>query len=177
MARATDDDGGSPCRTDAGPTISTARPAASGASTLRLGDALEIVEDGSVIATWPYDTIRRADGPPGMLRLSSTAALPLARIETEDPATIEALTARCTSLDVGSRRHQADLRIVFWSLAAVCSIVAVVMFGIPYAADRLAPLVPPRSSDGMGEAVDGQVGLIFGSKVCSEPAGRAAFTR
>jgi predicted Zn-dependent protease len=140
---------------------------------LRLGDHLEVVEDGAVVATWPYDTIRRADGPPGMLRLGSTAAMPLARLEIDDPATVAAVTARCASLDAGGARQTG--RIVFWSIAAVCSILVVAIYGIPLAADRLAPLVPPALERRIGDTVAIQVRSLFGGRTCDNEAGRAAF--
>ena len=144
--------------------------------TLRLGTALEIVEDGAVVATWPLEAIRRADGSTvSRLRLSCTAAAPLARLEIEDTATIAAVTARSSALDVGrgGRRHTA--RIVFWSAAAVASIVAMMVYGIPLIADRLAPLVPYSVEQRIGTAVDLQVRALFGDKVCEAPEGKAAF--
>jgi Zn-dependent protease with chaperone function len=65
---------------------------------------------------------------------------------------------------------------VFWSAAAVCSIVAVVLYGIPFAADRLAPLVPMSVENRIGEAVDKQVRVLLGGKTCDGAAGRLAFT-
>src|SRR2546422_702238 len=88
---------------------------------LRLAAGLDLVEDGVVIGTWPYDGIRRADGAPMLLRLSCVAALPLARLEIGDEATKATIAARCAALDVG-RGPAQTWRIVFWSLAAVCSI-------------------------------------------------------
>ena len=43
--------------------------------TLRPGIALEIVENGAVVATWPFAEIRRADGG-RRIRLSCLSALP-----------------------------------------------------------------------------------------------------
>jgi predicted Zn-dependent protease len=119
--------------------------------------------------------VRRADGPPDVLRLSSTSALPLARLETQDAATKEAIISRCAFLDAGRGRSQTG-RIVFWSLAAVCSIVTLAFYGIPIVADRLAPFVPQAFERRLGEAVDKQVRSIFGGKVCSGAGGQAAFT-
>ncbi|HZO48446.1 MAG TPA: M48 family metallopeptidase [Xanthobacteraceae bacterium] len=144
--------------------------------TLRVGAALEIVEDGAVVATWPFEAIRRADGSTvNRLRLSCAAAAPLARLEIEDPATIAAVTARSSALDVdrGGRRHVA--RIVFWSGAAVVSILAMVVYGLPLIADRLAPLVPYSVERRIGTAVDLQIRTLFGDKTCEAPAGKAAF--
>src|SRR5262245_8916015 len=83
--------------------------------TLRPAAALDIVEDGMVVDTWPFDAVRRADGPPELLRLSCLAALPLARLEIADPAMRQTLTARCTALDAG--RERQTWRIAGWSLA------------------------------------------------------------
>jgi predicted Zn-dependent protease len=144
--------------------------------TLRLGSDLEIVEDGAVIATWPFDSIRRVDGPPDLLRLSSVSARPLARLDVSDAETAGELRVRTTSLDVGAGGPSQTGRIVFWSIAAVCSIVAVAVFGIPIAADRLAPLVPQAVEQRIGDAVAVQVRAIFGAKVCDQPEGQAAFS-
>lgn len=145
--------------------------------TLRLGAALDIVRDGSVVATWPFETIRRADGRSDRLRLSSLSAAPLARLEIDDPATKEAVIARCTALDVHRGGANQTRRIVFWSAAAIASILGIVFFGLPYAADRLAPLVPYSVEQRMGHAVDAQVRAMFGGKVCEAPEGKAAFAK
>jgi predicted Zn-dependent protease len=143
---------------------------------LRLGPALELVEDGAVIAAWPLDSIRRMDGPSGLLRLGSVAAQPLARLEISETAQAQALAKHCTALDAGRGPGHAG-RIVFWSLAAVGSIVAVAVHGIPLAADRLAPLIPAAVEKRIGDAVDGQIRLLFGGKICDEREGRAAFKK
>jgi Zn-dependent protease with chaperone function len=143
--------------------------------TLRLGDGLEIVERNAVVGVWPYDDLRRVDGPSNTLRLSSLSALPLARLETGDAALHAAIIAHCASLDAGHvGRHTG--RIVFWSLAALCSIVVLSYYGIPAAADRLAPLVPAAFERRMGEAFDIQVRSRFGGKTCTGAGGPAAFT-
>src|SRR5689334_22078155 len=109
------------------------------AVTLRFADQLEIVENGAVVATWPYADIRRADGPRG-LRLRSLSAQPLARLEIESAMFAQALAARCPALDVAAGRQ--TWRIVGWSLAAACSIVLVTLYGIPVVAERLASVLP-----------------------------------
>ena len=141
---------------------------------LRVVDRLEIVEDGAVLAYWSYDGMRRADGH-GRLRLRNEAAPALARLEVEDPAAVRAVLARCRALDAGERRQTG--RIVGWSLAAVCSILVMAIYGIPYAADRLAPLVPQSVEARLGDAVDGQIRFILGGETCETPAGRAALDK
>lgn len=140
---------------------------------LHLAAALDIVEDGMLVDSWPFDAIRRADGPPEQLRLSCRAALPLARLEITDPAMQQTLLARCTALDVG--RERQTWRIAGWSLAAVVSIFALVVFGIPLAADRMAPLVPRVVEKRIGNAVEKQMHFIFAGKSCNSRDGQAAF--
>jgi Zn-dependent protease with chaperone function len=141
---------------------------------LRLDVDLEIVENGVVVDRWPFDAIRRVDGPAGRLRLMCIKALPLARLEITEPTMQETLLARCHALDTGQKRQ--TWRIVAWSLAAACSILMLVLFGIPLAADRLAPLVPKIVETWIGEAVDKQARFLFNGTVCKNPEGQTAFT-
>jgi Zn-dependent protease with chaperone function len=66
---------------------------------------------------------------------------------------------------------------VFWSLGAATSIVLMVLFGVPLAADRLAPLVPEGLERRIGEVAEKQVKLLFDGRVCDNPAGQQAFTK
>src|SRR5262245_18081415 len=90
---------------------------------LRFAERLESLEREGAVESWPYDRIPRADGPPEMLRLRCATAQPLARLEVSDAAMQEAIVARCKSLYVGHASSAQTWRIVFWSLAAVCSIL------------------------------------------------------
>lgn len=143
--------------------------------SLRFAQDLEIVEDGAVIASWPFANIRRADNPRA-LRLRSLSGPSLARLDVEDTALAQRIIEACPTLEA-TQGASHTLRIVGWSLAAVCSIVAVTVFGIPLVADRLAPLVPLSIEKRIGEAVDKQVGVVMGRKVCTAPEGQAAFTQ
>jgi Zn-dependent protease with chaperone function len=144
---------------------------------LTLGDALDIAEEGAAPVRWAYADIRRADSPAGMLRLSCTAAPPLARLEIRDTALAADITARCTRLDEHRTSRRGIARIVGWSMAAAVSIVCVVLFGVPLAADRLAPLVPKPIERRIGDASEVQMKTIFGRGGCEDPAGKAAFTK
>lgn len=141
---------------------------------LRFGADLDIVEDDNVAAVWPYDSIRRAHGPTGLLRLSSVAALPLARLEIEHDETVQTLLAKAPVLKSTTSGTTPAWRIVAWSFAAIGSILAVVFFGIPLAAERLAPLVPARFEKRMGETVERQVRFLLGGTACTDAAGQAA---
>jgi predicted Zn-dependent protease len=142
---------------------------------LRTAAGLELVEEGRTVARWPFEAVRRVEGPPKRLRLRCTAALPLARLEIEDAAAIESLIPRFPALDAERAAPGQIRRIVLWSIAAACSIAAVTVYGIPFIADRLAPLIPYAVERRIGEAVDAQVRAIFDGKICDDPEGRAAF--
>ena len=143
--------------------------------TLLFTDRLEIREDDTALAAWAYADIRRADAPAGMLRLSSLTAAALARLEVRDAAVAADLVARSASLDENTPGRGGAATIVGWSLAAAVSIVAVVLFGVPLAADRLAPLVPDAFERRLGEVADSQVKTLFDAKVCDNAAGQKAF--
>ena len=124
---------------------------------------------------WSYDDIRRVDSPSHTLRVSCLTAPALARLEIRDAAVAAELTARCTRLDENIPGRHGVGAIIGWSLAAAVSIVAVVLFGVPLAADRLAPLVPQSLERRLGDAAEGQVKVLFGGKSCNNKAGQAAF--
>jgi predicted Zn-dependent protease len=67
--------------------------------------------------------------------------------------------------------------IVGWSVAALVSIVLMVLFVVPLAADRLTPLIPYAVEKRIGEVADKQVKVIFDGKQCENPAGVAAFRK
>ena len=150
--------------------------------TLTLGDALEIaelneVQAESTVTRWAYADIRRADSPAGILRLTATSAPPLARLEIRDISLAAEIVARCLRLDEHQTTRRGVAKIVGWSVAAAVSIVCVVLFGVPLAADRLAPLVPKPIERRIGDASEVQVKTIFGRSTCTDPAGQAAFSK
>lgn len=144
---------------------------------LKLSDALEIREDGELLARWGFHDIRRADSPSGVLRLSCLTAPPLARLEIRDGELIAALVARCDRLEANLPNRKGAAAIVGWSLAAAVSIVLVVLFGVPLAAERLTPLVPDTFERRLGDVAEAQVKVVFDGKPCSNPAGQAAFEK
>ncbi len=142
---------------------------------IAFADRLDICQDGAVIARWPYADIRRADSPAGPLRVACESAPPLARLEIADAALAADLASRCARLDAHHPGSGGVAKIVGWSLAAAVSIVTIVLFGVPLAADRLAPLVPQGLERRIGEAADLQIRSVFDGKVCAGKEGRAAF--
>jgi Zn-dependent protease with chaperone function len=144
---------------------------------LVFGDALGIGEDGAAPVLWTYDDIRQVDSPEGVLRVSCLSAPALARLEVRDAALSAELVSRCARLGANRPDGRTVTKIVGWSVAAVVSIVMVVLFAIPLAADRLAPLVPEAFERRIGDASEVQVKALFGDRVCDRPAGQAAYTK
>lgn len=139
--------------------------------------ALEIREAGELIAKWPYDDIRRADGTEGLLRASCETGPSLARLEIRDRNLALELVKRCAHFDEHAVGRRGVAQIVGWSFAALASIVFLVMYGLPYAAERLTPLIPYSVEQRIGQAADKQVRLLFDDKICTDPKGQAAFLK
>ena len=175
---------------DSGPQNASPSPGAGGSAiyfdgtssrrrlvTLAFNDGLELHEDGHTLAAWSFADIRRTDSPSGALRVTCLTAPALARLEIRDAAVAAELISRCARLDENIPGRHGTARIVGWSLAATVSIVAVVLFGVPLAADRLAPLVPQALERRLGDVAEGQVKTLFGGKTCNNASGQAAFTK
>jgi len=145
--------------------------------TLAFKDRLEIDEPQAAPVDWPYADIRRADSASGTLRLSCLTAPVLARLEIRDAAVAAELILRCARLDENAPGRRGVGAIIGWSLAAAVSILVVVLFGVPLAADRLTPLVPQAFERRLGEVADGQIKVLFGGKICNRASGQLAFTK
>jgi Zn-dependent protease with chaperone function len=145
--------------------------------TLAFKDDLEISEPSEPPVRWPYADIRRTDSPAAVLRLTSLTAPPLARLEIRDAATAAQFASRCPQLDEKLPGQRGVGLIIGWSLAAAASIVVVILFGLPLAADRLAPIVPRALERRIGEAAEVQIKTIFGDKTCEATAGQRAFDK
>jgi len=144
---------------------------------LRTGIVLEIVEDDTLIASWPWETLRRVDAARGLLRLTSTGAPELARLEITSPSLISRISEMAPRFRGDETTSVSSFRIVGWSLAAAVSIIVVAIYGVPLAADRLAPMIPNSVETRLGTMVDNQVKAIFGDKACSGEEGSAALKK
>lgn len=145
--------------------------------TLSFKDRLELSEPQQAPVDWPYADIRRADSLAGTLRLTCLTAPVLARLEVRNAALAAELIARCPRMDESAPGRGGVGAIIGWSLAAAASIVAVVLFGVPLAADRLTPLVPPAFERRLGDVADKQVTTLFGASHCGGQAGALAFAK
>jgi Zn-dependent protease with chaperone function len=144
---------------------------------LIFGNWLEIHVSADTVIQWSYLDIRRADGSAGTLRLSCRTGPALARLEIRDAAIAAELISSSSQLDENVPGRHSVAVIVGWSLAAAVSIVGVVLFGVPLAADRLAPLVPEAFERRLGDVAEGQVKTLFGGQTCDSAAGQAAFAK
>ena len=144
--------------------------------TLRQSDDLQLLEGGAVVASWPYADIRLVTTKGGLKLRCTSAAEPKARLEIADEANGAAILARCPSLRAGGKSGSV-WPIVVMSLGAVCSLVLIILYGVPLIADRLAPLVPDAIEKRIGDAVDHQVRAPFRGKTCAKPEGLAAFRK
>ncbi len=141
---------------------------------LRLGERLEIAGEG-VRLDWSLLDLRAAETAPPLARIGHTE-IP-GSVEFEDAAFADALAARCPDLN---RREGGGglLRLVLWSIAAGVSVVLTALYGVPAAANLLAPLVPPSVEARLGRAVETQiVGLIGDPPLCEAPEARAVLDR
>lgn len=144
---------------------------------LDLGLSLGIGEDGGLVQCWAYDTIRRVDGPPGMLRLRSLTAEPLARLEVVDQTLAQQIIALCAQLDADEPQGGQTGKIVGWSLAAIASIVLSVLFIIPHVADWATPYIPRSFDRWLGQVAESEVKLIFDGQTCGAPEGKIALNK
>src|SRR5204863_1259174 len=133
------------------------------------------MQSPDTVTEWNYADIRRVDAPPGTLRLSCLTAPSLARLELRDAALAAELVPRCAQLDHNVPGRRGVAAITGWSLAATASIIAVIMFGVPLAADRLAPLVPQSFERRLGAIARAQLKTLFDGQNCNKSVGRAAF--
>jgi hypothetical protein len=147
--------------------------------TLVFGPTLDICEDGAVLSAWSYVDVRRIPAPPDVMRLRAIGAAQLAHLDIRDGDTQREIERHCPKLadDAALHADGSTLKIVGWSLAATVSIVGLVWFGVPFAADRLAPLVPVAWEKRLGDAAEGQVRELFDGKSCASPKGAAALAK
>ena len=134
---------------------------------LRFGDGLIILEDGETIAAWPFVDIRRFDAPEGTLRLGATNAADLARLDIRVPDLAGLVLRHCPDIAGAGGLAQIHVcRIVGCSVAAAAAIIGMIWFGVPVIADQVTEILPLSWEKPLGQAVDGQVRVLFGGTEC-----------
>lgn len=133
---------------------------------VRLDSDLAIFDNGALLQSWPYASIRRADGPAGVLRLRCRGGNSLARLEITDPELAALVLARCEALDADQASLRQTAGIVGWSLAAIASIILSVIFIVPYVAEKATPYIPLSFDRWLGRVAEPQLRLLFGGEDC-----------
>lgn len=147
--------------------------------TLTFGPALEICEDSELLTAWPFADVRRIPAPADVMRLRAIGAAELSHLDIRDEEAQREVERHCPKLadDKAQRADAATLKIVAWSLAATASIVGLVWFGVPFAADRLAPLVPVSWEKRLGDVAEREMRKALEGKSCASPKGAAALSK
>ena len=183
------------------PTVETAKPCGvaiffDGLSSARhevqivaTGTGLKIkAAGGRALGEWPYERLRRASAPDGVLRLHRSGDTVLARLEIRDAALAGAIEDRAVTLDrSGSAERALRRKVVGLSLAAVASLIVTAVVGVPALTSRIMPLVPVSVERKLGLAVDKQIRETLDTRhlgtgfACGygagQGAGRAAIVR
>jgi Zn-dependent protease with chaperone function len=144
--------------------------------------------DGGELGDWPYESLRRASAPDGVLRLYRSGDTILARLEIRDAALADAIEDRAATLDrSGSAERALRRKVVGLSVAAVASLIVTAIVGVPALSTRITPLVPLSVERKLGLAVDKQIretldtrhlGTAFACGYgAGQSAGRAAIER
>jgi Zn-dependent protease with chaperone function len=143
---------------------------------------------GQLIDRWPYLELKSFNAPVQMLRIGLRNSDRLARLEIEDPDIADAIDLACPDIDRSGATDRAERRrAIVWSFAAACSLVAVVLYGIPAVADRLVPVVPPIFEHRLSKTADERIRAAFDKGMAVRPfecgdgpgeaAGKAAFEK
>lgn len=152
--------------------------AAPRAVDVRMRDDLQFFAQGAFLAAWALADIRRAPGPPNVLRIRALTAAPKAWCEIGDPVLAAAIERNCRLLDGDvQEKREAKWRIAAMATTGVVVLAALVWIVIPAIADRFAPLVPAGVEKSIGAAADTQARTLFKGGLCTSPAGEAALAR
>jgi predicted Zn-dependent protease len=131
------------------------------AAALRLDpQALLLSVDGGPIFRWSYGGIRYDghDGPMLRLHREESGARTGEVLELEAGPFADELMRRCPSLSgAAAERGRTRTKVLGWSLAAIVSVAALIFYGVPALASRLAVIVPWSTETAIGNAVEGQI--------------------
>jgi predicted Zn-dependent protease len=122
--------------------------------------ALVLSVDGGPEFRWGYGSIRLddADGTTRRLHREESGARTGEILELEAGPFADELMRRCPSLSgAAEERRRTRAKVLGWSLAAIVSIAAIIFYGVPALASRLAVLVPWSTEVAIGNAVEGQI--------------------
>jgi hypothetical protein len=142
---------------------------------------------GKVLAAWPFSEIAPLTAPEGVLRLGRAKSKDTARLEIHDASFATELLGRAKRPDrSGLTDCRTRAKVTCWGIAAVLSLMASAIWGVPFVAERIAPHVPVTAERRLGDAVDVQIRRLLDARSSSKPflcggpghqAGRAAFDK
>lgn len=146
--------------------------------TIVFGPALEIVEDGAMLAAWPFAEVRRLPPPGGVMRLKALGAPKGAWLEIDDPATQVEIARHCPLLG-GEKEppNKEGRKRLAYGLAAAAMFGAFLWGGVPRMAGIIAPAIPVDWEKKLGDSADEEVRKTFSGKACAAPAGAAALKK
>jgi Zn-dependent protease with chaperone function len=151
--------------------------------------ALRIVgADGRPVDEWPYAELRRQSAPDNILRLGRAGQQLLKRLEIRNYTLAAEIGERAAALDAsGAVARRTRAKVVAWSFAAIISLFAGSVIGVPALATKLAPYVPLSVEQRLGDAVDKQIREAIDTKhlgaafecgnIAAEKPGRAALDK
>jgi hypothetical protein len=152
-------------------------------------NAVEITAPaGSVLAAWPFSEIAPLTTPEGVLRLGRANSKDTARLEIRDASLAAELLGRAKRPDrSGLTDCRTRAKVACWGIAAVLSLTASAIWGVPFVAERVAPRLPVTAEMRLGDAVDVQIRRALDAGSGGKPfqcgagpghdAGRAAFNK
>ncbi len=130
-------------------------------AALRLdGKALLLSVNGGPVFGWDYGAIRfdGDDGATLRLHREQSGARTGEVLELRKGPFADELLRRCPSLSgAADERRRTRMKVLAWSLAAIVSLTALIFYGVPALASRLAVLVPWSTEMAIGGAVEGQI--------------------
>jgi Zn-dependent protease with chaperone function len=134
-------------------------------------DAIEIIEPSrGALAAWRFADIAPVATPDGILRIGQTTSKVAARLEIRDTEFASALLGRAKA---NGRSGLTDARtrtkVVALSMAAIASLLACGIWGIPAAADRIASHLPDAVEIHLGNAINGEVRRVLTKEAGKKP--------
>lgn len=145
---------------------------------LVFGPALEILENGALIAAWPYAEVRRLPPPGGVMRLKALGAPKGAWLEIDDPQTQAEIARHCLLLlgEKDAPNPEGRKRFVY-GLAASVMFCAFLWGGVPRMAGLIAPAIPVDWEKKLGESADEEARKTLSGKSCNAPKGTEALQK
>jgi Zn-dependent protease with chaperone function len=126
-------------------------------------DAVEIsAPERRLLAAWRFADIALFAAPKGMLRIGEAAGgtrgKTAARLEIRDTAFAAELMGRAKPRDQrGVTDGRTRAKVVLCSMAAIVSVIACGVWGVPLAADHIAPRLPVAAEMYFGDKVDAEI--------------------